>query len=480
MRYRLRGLVPRLVLVNAAVAFAVIFTALVLVLRLATATVTSQNTRALEGAAHAFAGLLVQNPTVASLTQAAHSYLATGAIGAGESVVIRVVGGTTLLSSSSVTGLLRIERVRNALAHPTSVGQVFQSEIGKVHELVLVEPIVRHGATVALYVVGESLYYANSQLGLLSHLVIALGIVAFVFEVVAASLLLRRIVRSVDTVTATAVEIAHGDLSRRLETSGRGDELDRLVEAFNAMIAKLASTMSSQRALLGDVSHQLRTPLTVMRGNLELLEREVERVHSGIGVEEMMALEGEIAYMSNLVDRLVYLERVSQHGVERPELVDVRALVSDCFASSQVTADRDWRLDAVVDAVILVDAASLRGAILNLLDNARKVTSSGTVIALGANRREDGELVIVVRDEGPGIDAAAQQEIFERFRRASSGGRGAGLGLAIVKAVVEAHGGYVELASELGQGSRFSIVLPSVLEVTLLEQGSNDDTNCDS
>jgi signal transduction histidine kinase len=134
--------------------------------------------------------------------------------------------------------------------------------------------------------------------------------------------------------------------------------------------------------------------------------------------------------------------------------------MGELFAAARVLAERRWTLCEVPDAVVVVDGAKLRGALLNLVDNAVKATAPGDAIELGA--RVDPELVFWVADSGSGIAAGAQAEVFDRFRRAGpSGQKGAGLGLAIVKAVTEAHGGRVQLQSAEGKGTTVEVVLPA-------------------
>ncbi len=475
-RSRLRGLVPRLVAVNAVVSILIIGLALVVALRIAGSVAHNQSARALSGAAHAFAAELVPTRTPSQITSVARSYLATGAISPGETVVIVIKGGPTL-TSGQATGLLGLRTVSREISGHTKSGIAVTAKSG--HIMVLVEPIVRSNRVVADYVVSEPLTQELNQLHLLEVLIVALGVAALVVSVVGASVILRRVVRSVDLASKTAVEIADGDIARRLPVSGRGDELDRLSRAFNSMISRVSATLASQRALMGDVSHQLRTPLTVMRGNLELLERELEREGVTLGSDEISALEAEIAYMTNLVDRLVYLERLTQFGTETSQPIDLRALILDCFASVRVTADRNWTVDELEDVVIEGDAAALRGALLNLCDNAAHATQPGVTISLGARRGGAGEILLYVKDEGPGISPEAQREVFKRFRRQTSGGRGAGLGLAIVKAVAEAHGGRVELVSEVGRGSLFAIILPASRELTTRAKGELNGASSD-
>jgi len=144
--------------------------------------------------------------------------------------------------------------------------------------------------------------------------------------------------------------------------------------------------------------------------------------------------------------------------------------MADLYEASVVLADRHWSLSAVPDLVIQVDEAKLRGALLNLIDNAVKATTTGDSIALMAEV-EDGQLALTVSDTGVGIPSELHDAVFERFRRGDqSGQKGSGLGLAIVKAVADGHGGRCRLVSRSSEGTAISIMLPLV---DLRSQGDN-------
>jgi signal transduction histidine kinase len=217
--------------------------------------------------------------------------------------------------------------------------------------------------------------------------------------------------------------------------------------------------VASQRQLLADVAHQLRTPLTVAKGHLEVLHRSGTDDAQEVSETTALVVE-ELSQMSSLVDQLLLLGHSLEPDFIQREPVDLRSFMADLRAAVTVLADRNWVLAPVPDAVVLIDQAKLRGALLNLIDNAVKATAAGDSIKLAAAC--DGNVLFSVSDTGRGIAPELQARVFDRFRRVGpQDQRGSGLGLAIVKAVAEGHGGYVHLDSSLGQGTSVTMVLPA-------------------
>ncbi len=176
----------------------------------------------------------------------------------------------------------------------------------------------------------------------------------------------------------------------------------------------------------------------------------------------MAVVIDELDHMRSLVERLLLLGRALEPDFLQLERLDLRTFLSDLFDAAVVLADRDWRLSDVPDVVLEVDAAKLRGALLNLIDNAIKATVRGETVAISARCDPgSGDVALMVDDSGPGIPDAERELVLERFGRIGGADReGSGLGLAIVTAVAEAHGGTFDLArSDLG-GCRCVITLP--------------------
>jgi two-component system, OmpR family, sensor kinase len=282
-------------------------------------------------------------------------------------------------------------------------------------------------------------------------------------------LLLRHLMRIVGRVTDTAEDIAAGDLQRRINYQGADDEVGRLATTFDTMTERLSAAMTSQSQLLSDVSHQLRTPLTVARGHLEVLLRADTTDHAEV-TDTVSLVVDELHQATILVDRLTMLGRALEPDFLDLQPVDVRAFMADLFDAVTVLADRYWELGNLPDRVVTADATKLRGAMLNLIDNAVKATEPGDTIALSASLQPDS-LLLTVSDTGRGIPLDIQDEVFDRFRRSRNPHqRGSGLGLAIVKAVAETHRGSCLLSSTPGGGCQVSILLPLDSVTTTEEQ----------
>jgi signal transduction histidine kinase len=277
-----------------------------------------------------------------------------------------------------------------------------------------------------------------------------------IFASAAAWFVAGRVLAPLRTLTDSARTITDTDLTHRLPVKG-DDEIAELTTTFNAMLERLDTAFATQRAFLDDAGHELRTPITIVRGHLEVMgDDPVER-------EETMALvSDELDRMARIVDELVLLAKAEQPGFLERAPVEVEVLTHELLAKAGALAPRDWRLDAAADVTVAADRQRLTQAVMNLADNATHHTETGEEIAIGSSAT-DTEVRIWVRDRGAGIAPEDQHRIFDRFARASDGARptdGAGLGLAIVKAVAEAHGGRVELTSRSAHGSTFTIVLP--------------------
>jgi two-component system, OmpR family, sensor kinase len=284
-------------------------------------------------------------------------------------------------------------------------------------------------------------------------------------------LLVRRELRPLDRIAATADDIASGRLDRRVETAPPQTEVGRLGTALNAMLGRLETAFAEREAsedrlrrFLADASHELRTPLASIRGYAELYRMGAAR-DPAEAERAMRRIEDEAARMGVLVEDLLTLARLDETTERDPEPVDVAALAEDAVADAGATdPDRPLTLDARDVPLVLGNPDQLRQVLANLLRNAFVHTPAGTPVAVAV--RPDGAVVeVVVRDHGPGLPGEDPDALFGRFWRAEGGrerGRdGAGLGLAIVAAIVDAHGGTVAAANAPGGGAAFTVRLPA-------------------
>jgi signal transduction histidine kinase len=234
------------------------------------------------------------------------------------------------------------------------------------------------------------------------------------------------------------------------------DEVAVLAQTFNNMLDRLAEAFGTQRRFVDDAGHELRTPITIVRGHLELMGDDPDDRAQTIAL-----VIGELDRMDRIVDDLQLLTSARRPDFVQAGPVDLAELTEEIHANATALADRDWRLEAVGEGWFLLDRQRVTQAMMQLASNAARHTPGGP-ISIGSSSTDEG-VRLWVRDEGPGIDDATRGRIFERFSR-GDGPRhteGAGLGLAIVKAIAEAHGGSVSVESASGGGSIFTIVLPA-------------------
>jgi heavy metal sensor kinase len=274
----------------------------------------------------------------------------------------------------------------------------------------------------------------------------------------------RRALLPVDRITAAARTISVRNLSQRIDVPRTGDELQRLSEAWNGVLGRLDVSVQRIRQFTADASHEMRTPLALIRGAAELAlrrERSPEEYRRFLG-----DIESEAERMTALTEALLTLARSDAGGFETaPAETDLSDLVDSVVAPNQaLAAERGIRIEArsgARPAIARADAAAIRRLLLILLDNAIKHTPAGGAVVVSADARQDG-VELSVEDSGEGIAPEALPHIFERFYRADSargGGGGFGLGLSIAQAIAQAHGAEIEAASTAGAGARFRLFL---------------------
>lgn len=294
------------------------------------------------------------------------------------------------------------------------------------------------------------------------RIVLIAGAVVLVASAALAWSLAGRVIRPVRELTATAHEISDSDLSARIPVEGT-DELAELGQTFNAMLDRLQAGFESQRAFLDDVAHELRTPITIAQGHLDLLgDDPVERQ------ETTAIITDELDRMSRYVSDLLLLAKAERSDFLHLAPVDLAEFSANLLRTLTPLADREWQLDQSPPPgrVVVIDERRLSQAVLNLASNAVDHTGSGDTIALGASIDDgrDPSLRLWVRDSGSGIDPTVLTTLFDRHARGASSRTsrpdGMGIGLSIVDAVARAHRGRVRVESEPGSGTRFEISIP--------------------
>ena len=281
-----------------------------------------------------------------------------------------------------------------------------------------------------------------------------------IFVLIVGSLLAWRladmILTPVSKVQKTARSISESDLTRRIEVEGQ-DEISELATTFNEMLDRIEEAFGAQKKFIDDASHELRTPITIIRGHLETMEDDPDD-----RARTITLLLDELDRMSRLVDDLLLLARSQRSDLLDVSLVDLEQLTTDIHAKASGLGPRQWVLAESAKGWIEADGQRVTQAVIQLAQNACQHTQDGDVIKIGSVV-SDGFARLYVSDPGPGIAPRDQKRIFERFQQARRGrqrAEGSGLGLAIVEAIASAHHGRVELESDLGRGSTFRLVIP--------------------
>jgi len=295
-------------------------------------------------------------------------------------------------------------------------------------------------------------------------LVLALP-VSLALAALGGSLLAGRLLRPVAQMAARAEKISAESLSARLPVEDPRDEFGRMAGVINNMLSRLEGSFDRLRRFTADASHELRTPLTVIQSVGEVALQ--EDLDASTYRDRIGSMLEEVGRLSQLVDSLLTLTRADAGAIAtRRKEIDASALAVRAVDDLRPLAEekrQDLTLTSAGEAHVLADEPTLRLALVNLLDNAIKYSPpSGPIVV--AIRVKDGEVLIEVADNGPGIPAEQAARVFDRFYRAdpsrSSRAGGAGLGLAIAKWAIEVNGGRIELESQEGRGSTFRLVLP--------------------
>lgn len=310
--------------------------------------------------------------------------------------------------------------------------------------------------------------FVGADLGALFRRAALIIIIVLVLAALSGWLLARRALRPVSQTADAVRRIGDRNLHERLPEPGTRDEIDQLIRVFNDLLARLDRAFDLQRRFTSDASHEIGTPLTVLKGNTEvaLLER-----HTAADYEAILRsnLE-EIERLSKLISNLLLLARsdAGEPQITR-DIVSLNAQVAAvCARVSPLAQDRkiDFAVELSKPALIESDPVALQQILFNLIANALRYTPSGGQVRISVGQAADNFATVEVSDTGLGISADELPHIFDRFYRGknvrSREPGGSGLGLAICQTLAHAHGGRIEVESVLGKGSRFTLLLPAM------------------
>lgn len=276
-----------------------------------------------------------------------------------------------------------------------------------------------------------------------------------------------QILAPVREVRQVAEGIQESDLTRRVPVHGR-DDISQLAMTFNAMLDRIEAAYDTQRRFVDDAGHELRTPITVIRGHLETMDPAEDPASRA---ETMRLVDSELDRMSRIVTDLLIMAKSERPDFVKPRPVDAAELMLDIESQAQQLGDRRWELVEIAEGGVTLDPQRITQAVLQLASNAVTHTGPGGRIRLGsrwvgpgADAAAGRRLVVSVTDDGPGVKPEDAERIFRRFDRGTDGSGasgGAGLGLSIVTAIATAHGGTVTLDSTPGEGATFAVDIPA-------------------
>lgn len=293
------------------------------------------------------------------------------------------------------------------------------------------------------------------------QVLVVVSLAALALAGLASWLIAGRILAPIRVLRQTAESVRDSDLNQRITVTGN-DDVAALAHTFNQMLDRLQIAFTGQQHFLDDASHELRTPITVIRGHLELMSEDpAERSRT------LALVLDELQRMNRLVDDLMLLAKAERPDFLDLHQVDVTDLVMEVLSKASALGERQWTVSELTEHTVFADGQRLTQALMQLAVNAVRHTQPGDRISIGV-RVLDDRLHFSVADTGTGIAPEDVARIFDRFTRAgprSDYGRpgdGAGLGLAIVASIAHAHDGQVLLDSTPGEGSTFTLDLPLV------------------
>ena len=311
-----------------------------------------------------------------------------------------------------------------------------------------------HGVFVAAVLTSADMAAVNG----FTRLQLEAGAAALLLGAGLAWLAAGRVLRPVRDTTELARRITEADLAERIPVRGR-NEISELSVTFNRMLDRLEAALTTQRRFLADAGHELRTPITIIQGNLDTIEPRTPD-----DAETLAIAADELTRMSRLVDELHLLARSERPGFLRLAAADLADLTRSLAAKARSLDSRPWLLTHTAQGTAVLDAQRITQAVMQLAANAVAHTPPGTAVEFSSTVT-GGFVTFAVADHGPGIAAAQRLRVFDRFARLDSRRTtGTGLGLSIVAAIAAAHGGHVSVTGRTagGAGALFRLSIPYV------------------
>ena len=331
--------------------------------------------------------------------------------------------------------------------------EVDDPKIGSI--LYKAEPIKTTQEVIGVFVVAHITAGERQEVLSSFNTVVQVLLLVILLASIVAWMAAGRILTPLKNFSNTLKSISESDLSQRIQVRGQG-ELAQLGRTFNAMMERIEDSFATQRNFINDAGHELKTPITIIRGHLELMDVDTPEQQETVDLTI-----DELDRMNRLVEDLVLLAKAERPDFLQIETIKLTTFVTELFGKMQTLGERNWHLDnQILSGKMTGDRQRITQAIINLANNAVQHTVVDSLIVFGA-KLEGDRVEFWLRDTGNGIAASEQERIFDRFARVKNSRRrseGSGLGLAIVKAVVEAHQGEINLQSKLGIGSTFTLI----------------------
>ena len=300
------------------------------------------------------------------------------------------------------------------------------------------------------------------RLNTLSIIFICIGVaIAIIMSII----LGQKIVRPIKNIIRTTEKITTDDLNQRIEEPKQDDELKTLTQIINQMLDRLENSFENQTKFVSDASHELRTPLAIIKGYAEIIKKR-RFSDEEIFEESIDSIINETENMKNLVQKLLFLAKGEITKINTNfQIIEMKEFVQQIHTDTEVSSkSHKFYLEKNEEYKVEADVTLLQQAIRALIENAIKYSEENTNIYIESIIKNGKKGIVSIRDEGVGISEEDTKRIFDRFYRVddsrTNATGGTGLGLAIVKRIVEIHKGEIEILSELGKGTKISIILP--------------------
>ena len=358
---------------------------------------------------------------------------------------------------------LKQEIERNKITENTNIGKIITlSDDNKYFVFKLSREIKNNILNIYVLKNVNQVSEIYDRLNTLSIIFICIGVaIAIIMSII----LGQKIVRPIKNIIRTTEKITTDDLNQRIEEPKQDDELKTLTQIINQMLDRLENSFENQTKFVSDASHELRTPLAIIKGYAEIIKKR-RFSDEEIFEESIDSIINETENMKNLVQKLLFLAKGEITKINTNfQIIEMKEFVQQIHTDTEVSSkSHKFYLEKNEEYKVEADVTLLQQAIRALIENAIKYSEENTNIYIESIIKDGKKGIVSIRDEGVGISEEDTKRIFDRFYRVDDSRTkatgGTGLGLAIVKRIVEIHKGEIEILSELGKGTKISIILP--------------------